>query len=107
MNTTQQMSRRTRREMAKSLSGYRAASFARATGTLIILVDGEKQGLDTDNGRQRWYLICEDHGGICSHETRAIAEEWMSEPNGWCFGCQNIRDGYAWDIDHAIPAWEA
>jgi hypothetical protein len=51
---------------------------ARATGTYVVLVD---RGAD-DFEDQRWETIC-------AHETRALAEGWLSHPNEWCEDCMH------------------
>lgn len=96
-----------RRRTAATLPGVRSASYARSTGTLVLVVDGEAGGVDTYEGAQPWSTICDDHGGICSHETLAAAQSWASAPQEWCPSCQNIRDGRPEDQDRDIPAWEA
>lgn len=57
---------------------------ARATGTVVVLVD---RGRSEGYGDWRWETICADHGGVCSHETRALAEAWLSHPDEWCEDC--------------------
>ena len=54
----------------------------RATGTVVTLVWNE--GADES---QPWETICVDHGGVCSHETRALAEAWLPHPDEWCEDC--------------------
>lgn len=73
----------------RTAAGYRAHTHARSTGTLVLLVDGVEGGYDTDGGR--WQTICEPHGGIISHETRAIAATWMRHPEEWCSECQEAK----------------
>lgn len=65
---------------------------ARSTGTVVGLYRGKEAGLDTDGGRAPWATICEgpdgeSHGGVVSHETRALAEGWLSNPDVWCPHC--------------------
>lgn len=57
---------------------------ARATGTTVQLVD---RGPSDEHGDYRWETICCDHGGVCSHETRRLAEGWLPHPNEWCEDC--------------------
>jgi hypothetical protein len=54
----------------------------RATGTEVALV----YNFGGDN-IQPWETVCVDHGGVCSHETRALAESWLSHPDEWCEDC--------------------
>lgn len=56
----------------------------RATGTHVALV----YDYDADP-TQPWETICDDHGGVCSHETRALAEGWLSHPDEWCEDCMH------------------
>jgi hypothetical protein len=39
------------------------------------------------NPDQPWETICCDHGGVCSHETRKVAEAFLSHPDEWCEDC--------------------
>lgn len=57
---------------------------ARATGTVVALVD---RGGSDGYGDWRWETICVEHGGVCSHETRKLAEAWLSHPDEWCEDC--------------------
>lgn len=59
---------------------------ARSTGTHVYLVD---RGGSDGWGDWRWETVCETHGGVCSHETRALAESWLSHPEEWCEDCMN------------------
>lgn len=54
----------------------------RATGTRVYL----EYAPDADPG-QPWLTVCDDHGGVCSHETRTIATAWLSHPDEWCEDC--------------------
>jgi len=57
---------------------------ARSTGTKVQLwknFDGA-----------RWVTLCEDHGGLVEHDTRRLAEGWLSHPEDWCPTCQEKRD---------------
>ena len=36
---------------------------------------------------QPWETICVHQGGVCSHETRALAESFLSHPSEWCEDC--------------------
>lgn len=55
---------------------------ARATGTVVWL----EYAPDADPD-QPWMTVCRDHGGVCSHETRALATAWLSHPDEWCEDC--------------------
>ena len=59
---------------------------ARSTGTTVRVLDNRDRSHVDDDGR--WYTICVDHGGGCSHDTRADAVGWSSEPEVWCPYCQ-------------------
>jgi hypothetical protein len=74
-----------RREQAKTIAGYRAASFARSSDALILVLDGEAAGLDVEGGR--WQTLCDDHGFICSHDSLPLAKSWASCPEMFCEPC--------------------
>lgn len=61
---------------------------ARATKTIVQLVDRGKDDFED----QRWETICVDHGGVCSHNTRALATDWLSHPDEWCEDCMYGED---------------
>lgn len=95
-----------RRRETLSLPGVRSARYARSTKTLVFVCDGEAQGLDTEDGRYPWYTVCDDHGGICAHETFTEARAWASVPQEWCPTCQDERDSIAQQLrdDNSIKA---
>ena len=72
---------------AKTWAGFRSAHFARQTGTLVMVVDAEAQGLDPGDGATKWYTICDDHDQLVGHETLAMAKHHASDPLGWCEVC--------------------
>ena len=49
-----------------------------------------------DHPADPWETICADHGGVCCHETRAMAERFVSHPEEWCEACMN---GGEWPKD--------
>lgn len=55
---------------------------ARATGTGVALI----YNWSADPG-QPWETVCLAHGGVCSHQTRALAVGWLSHPEEWCEDC--------------------
>jgi hypothetical protein len=57
---------------------------ARSTGTHVIVEDVRDQPYD-DLG---WATVCEEHGGLCTHPTRALALAWAPHPDEWCPTCQ-------------------
>lgn len=99
-------------QVARSYAGFRRASIARSTGTLVVLVDAMEQGIadppqpiawDENTGKptawlpaDRWALICEGkpggptHGSICTWSTQAGASSHLSAPEAFCDYC---RDG--------------
>jgi len=71
---------------ARTYCGFRRASFARSTGTLVVLVSSAEQACDPD---LPWTLICEQHSTIMQFETQANAVSWMAAPEQWCEECQD------------------
>lgn len=72
---------------ARTWCGFRKASFARSTGSLVVLVSSEGQdcnGLDD----LPWTLICGTHSAIMQFETQANAVRFMSCPEDWCEDCR-------------------
>jgi hypothetical protein len=60
---------------------------ARSTGTVVALIF---YGKDHSDGP--WMTLCEDHAGCVHHDTRKLAEGWLSHPEDWCPGCKG-EDG--------------
>lgn len=63
---------------------------ARSTGTMVAVWRAEDLGMDPEDGP--WVTLCEDHGGVVHHPTRALATSWAADPEGWCPGCQGEDD---------------
>ncbi len=60
---------------------------SRATGTMVDVIDNRDGSFDSGDDLG-WFTVCRDHGGVCSHPTRRLAESWASVPDEWCPGCQ-------------------
>lgn len=58
----------------------------RATGARVTVTTAEQAGLDLDGGK--WLTICEDHGNICYHATKALRDDHARDSSGWCEDCQ-------------------
>ena len=57
---------------------------ARATGTVVqVVFDAVADPV------QPWETICVEHGGVCSHQTRALAMGWAPHPDEWCEDCMH------------------
>lgn len=62
-------------------------------GTLIEHRDGTRRKVflvyDFEaDPEQPWETICERHGTVCSHRTRALARWFMVTPEAWCEDCE-------------------
>jgi hypothetical protein len=79
-----------RRATAATWAGYRQASFARSTGTLVVVCDDREQGLESDPTVGRWVTICDDHDSCVFHLTLAVAIQHASAPEGWCDSCAEL-----------------
>lgn len=64
---------------------------ARSTGTVVSVIDNRDGSFDADDDLG-WFTLCEDHGGVCSHPTRKLAESWAAAPEDWCPTCQENRE---------------
>lgn len=67
------------------MNGYPIRRRAKATGTMVALVDNRERWFADEEFD--WYTVCEDHGELVGHETRRIAEAWLSHPDEWCETC--------------------
>jgi hypothetical protein len=64
---------------------------ARATGTVVQVIDNRDGEFDASAEENPWYNVCVDHGGVCSHMTRKLAMRFAPIPDEWCPGCQGER----------------
>ena len=58
---------------------------ARSAGTVVYLESTK------DSGDGPWMTVCETHGGCVHHETRKLAEQWLSHPEDSCPTCQEHK----------------
>lgn len=63
----------------------------RETKTLIRWGRAEALDLSPEDGR--WVTICVEHGQVCFHETRQLAEQWAAHPLTWCERCNGNDPG--------------
>ena len=85
------------------------ARFVAPNGSLYVLYEAEKQGIDAggewvnEDGPRighseypgwkpwRWATVCETHGTVCGHATMAIARSHLSGGE-WCEECRGESD---------------
>jgi len=72
----------------ENYAGFRRLSVVKETGTVSVLYEANEAGLDPAGGR--WATVCEDHGAICNHPTRRLADRHLPYPDGWCEDCRDI-----------------
>lgn len=78
--------------------GYVSAARNRITGTLIVVIDDRNGAMSHDSlddfgdGRSPWWTICDDHGQLVQHQTRALAVAHAARPDGWCEECMAQLD---------------
>lgn len=72
---------------------------ARSNGVRVIV-----EYLPSADEENPWQTTCSEHGGVCSHTTRALALSHAALPEGWCEDCQygpgtlagtNVPEGFA------------
>jgi hypothetical protein len=82
---------------AATRAGCRRLVVVRSTGTLCGLYESGPAGMDESAGA--WATVCETHGGVVNHDTRAVAESHLSHPDEWCPVCQgdDQPDGVAYE----------
>lgn len=64
----------------------------RQTGTTILVNDRGRDDAEVQDGDARWETICDEHGTVCSHDTRKLAEWHAAEPLGWCEECMKVAE---------------
>lgn len=77
---------------AALLAGCVQMRRARSTGRMVGVYHGPTAGMDDDEGRAPWSTVCEDHGYVCAHGTRRLAEAHAAHPEGWCEVCAGQMD---------------
>jgi hypothetical protein len=83
-----------RRADARTWAGYRHASFARSTGTLVVLVHSAEQGIEDDPDLP-WTLLCDDHDSCVCFERQSDAWACMSQPEMFCDDCRDLTEPQA------------
>lgn len=68
-------------------AGLRQMRRCRRTGHMVGIYYGPEAELDTDDGRQPWSTVCEEHGTVCCHETLALARWHAPYADEWCEEC--------------------
>lgn len=58
----------------------------KATGARVTVTTAELAGLDPEGGP--WITLCEDHGSVCNHATRALRDQHARDSSEWCEGCR-------------------
>lgn len=62
----------------------------RARGaTLVGLYRSDDAGMESDP-TYPWSTVCEEHGSIVCHETRAQAVAALPHPDDWCDDCRDV-----------------
>lgn len=65
---------------------------SRRDGTLVGVYNARRAGLWDGDGLLPWATVCEDHGQICNHTTRALARHHSPHPSSWCSECQEADE---------------
>ena len=73
-----------RRECSER-AGCVALRRARSTKRPVGIYNCAEAGLDCGDGR--WATICEDHGTIIAHTSKATALRLAAAPEEWCAEC--------------------
>jgi len=83
----------------RDYAGFVSAHRARQTGTLVVVIDDRTGTWSNDSlddfgdGTSPWWTLCEQHGTMVQHHTRATALRHAADPLGWCEGCGAEIDG--------------
>lgn len=86
------------RRAARRTAGQaiRHRTIARSTGAEIEVIDADHPDADVDRGAPerpgdadagRWVTVCRTHGGVCNHDTLALARSFAAAPEQWCEDC--------------------
>lgn len=95
VNALERASRNAARAAARAdrgtIAGEIGRSVSRTTGTTVVVIDATRPGAD-DNvpaTEGRWWIICNEHGGILNVATRRLAFFHAVTPDEWCPACQD------------------
>lgn len=55
----------------------------RQSYTLVGVYNAVEAGME----EYGWATVCEEHGTLVVHDTRALATSWAAEPETWCEHC--------------------
>jgi len=69
-------------------AGLRESRTNPTTKTRVGLYQAEEAGLCSEAGK--WVTVCETHGTLCNHRTRALASFHLAAPWGWCEDCREL-----------------
>ena len=56
---------------------------SRKTGMTVIVSAPGVEAVEEEG----WLTICDEHGGVCSHKTRRLAEKFAPRSDEWCCYC--------------------
>jgi hypothetical protein len=95
--------------VAARWAGEVARTHSRRCGVLVVLLDlrgpGCWAGSEDDGGR--WMTVCDEHGAVCQHRSRRLAEGHLGHPDGWCEECRGLVVAMAAEAAEAAGAVEA
>lgn len=62
---------------------------SRSSNVVVGVYRASEAGLDTSGGA--WVTVCEDHGALVNHDTRATAISFAPYPSNWCEDCRTPK----------------
>ena len=68
-------------------AGLVQVRLARQTGGLVGVYDAAAAGMEGSG----WASVCEVHGVLVVHDTRALAIAHAADPCGWCERCRGAE----------------
>lgn len=72
--------------------GCRELRRARSSGARIGIYVAAEAHLRRDPRRDRWSLLCEDHGTVANAPALTTARYWLARPEVWCEDCAAEAD---------------
>ena len=77
------------REILLTNFGAVASRKNRRTGTIVTAYRNSEAGFENDPTLP-WSTVCEDHGTLVCHTSRALAESFIAAPDGFCDDCRAL-----------------
>lgn len=74
-----------RRGLRRAAAGVMGEAYRRGS---VVVLDNRIARIEANDEGNRWWLVCEEHGGCVGVGDLRTARAEAAAPEGWCPGCQ-------------------